>query len=102
MEVELKTVKVELDENGYLVDPDTWSREVSEYIAEKEGITLTEEHWKVIEHLRKFYKEYRCVEMPKKCCRDLGMEGNCFKRLFGPSIRIAEKIAGLPRTQATT
>lgn len=34
-----------------------WNREKSEQVAQKEGIELTEEHWKVIVFLRKHYVE---------------------------------------------
>ena len=99
--VEFKGVKFELDESGYLDDPKKWSKEVSEYIAEKEGITLTEDHWKVIEAVRKYYDKYGCDEMHLMACKDAGLEEGCIKRLFGGSIRQFEKIAGIEMTWAT-
>ena len=99
--VEFKGIKFELDENGYLADPNKWTREVTEYIAEKEDITLTEDHWKVIEAARKYYEQYNCDEMSQMACKDAGLEKGCITRLFGGSIRQFEKIAGIEMTWAT-
>ncbi|GBE04098.1 MAG TPA: TusE/DsrC/DsvC family sulfur relay protein [Nitrospirae bacterium] len=100
--VEFKDVKFELDKSGYLNDPKTWSKEVSEYIADKEGITLTEDHWKIIEAARKFYDKYNCDEMHLMACKDAGLEEGCIKRLFGGSIRQFEKVAGIEITWASS
>jgi TusE/DsrC/DsvC family sulfur relay protein len=99
--VEFKGVTFELDEAGYLENPEKCTREVSLYLAEKEGITLTDEHWKVIQAARNFYDKYHCDEMARMMCKDAGLEKNCIMRLFGGSIRTFEKIAGIEMTWAT-
>jgi tRNA 2-thiouridine synthesizing protein E len=43
---------VEIDGDGFLVDPNAWSPEIGEAIAEKEGIALTDRHWVVINFAR--------------------------------------------------
>ncbi|GBD97573.1 sulfurtransferase TusE [bacterium BMS3Abin06] len=100
--VEFKGIEFELDESGYLKDPGKWSKEVSEYIAKKEGMTLTEDHWKIIEAARKYYDKYNCDEMHLMACKDAGLEEGCIKRLFGGSIRLFEKIAGIEMTWASS
>ncbi len=45
---------VQINEEGYMTNPDEWTREIAECIAIEEGIPeLTAEHWKVIEYCRK-------------------------------------------------
>ena len=45
---------VQVDEEGFLSDPDEWSQEIAVEIAREEGIDpLTEAHWKVIDFCRK-------------------------------------------------
>ena len=46
---------LETTENGYLESHDEWDREVGEAIAATEGLTLTQDHWDVIEYLRDAY-----------------------------------------------
>ena len=46
-------VEIELDEDGFMIDPDLWNEDVARAFAASEGITeLNEDHWKVINYLR--------------------------------------------------
>ena len=51
--------KVVTDEEGYLVEPESWAPEVAERIAEEEGIELDEEHWAVIRYIRDHYNAHQ-------------------------------------------
>jgi tRNA 2-thiouridine synthesizing protein E len=44
---------MQLDEEGYLVDPAQWNEQVAEALARAERIDLSEEHWVVIRFMRK-------------------------------------------------
>jgi tRNA 2-thiouridine synthesizing protein E len=44
------------DADGYLVDPSTWTPDLAQAIAEREGITLTERSWVVINYARNEFK----------------------------------------------
>lgn len=44
------------DTDGYLEDPNAWTPELAQAIAEREGITLTDRHWVVINYARNEYK----------------------------------------------
>lgn len=55
MSYEVNGKTIEADKNGFLVNVDEWSREVAEQIAKSEGITLTEQHWDLIDYLRDAY-----------------------------------------------
>lgn len=41
--------------NGYLENDQDWSEELATFMAQREGITLTERHWDVINYLRSEY-----------------------------------------------
>lgn len=45
------------DSEGYIVHPGEWSEAFVAALAEKEGLTLTAEHWEVIRYLRDFYNQ---------------------------------------------
>ncbi|MCX7149500.1 MAG: TusE/DsrC/DsvC family sulfur relay protein [Rhodocyclales bacterium] len=49
-------VEKEVDDYGYLLEPD-YSEEAVQVIAAAEGLALTEQHWTVINFLREKYKE---------------------------------------------
>jgi tRNA 2-thiouridine synthesizing protein E len=49
--------EIETTATGYLVNPEDWSRELAQHIAELDGITLGERHWDVIDFLREEYFE---------------------------------------------
>lgn len=90
------TEKMKLDENGFLLNPEEWSKEVSVQLAAKEGIELTQHHWRVIEQMRKDYKKYGTVPMLAQICRSTGLDKDCVLDLFRQNPLTASKIAGLP------
>ncbi len=49
---------VRRDEAGYLVNPEDWSAVVAEFIAEEEGVDLSEEHWAVLDFMRDYLAEH--------------------------------------------
>ena len=49
-------VELETDKEGYLLEPD-FSEEVVRVIAQAEGLTLSDDHWKVVAFLREQYRE---------------------------------------------
>jgi len=52
MAYEVNGRTLEATESGFLVNLDDWEKDVAEAIAAAEGLTLTQDHWDVIEYLR--------------------------------------------------
>jgi TusE/DsrC/DsvC family sulfur relay protein len=48
--------ELEVDDDGFLVEAN-FSDEIVPVIAEAEGITLTDEHWQIINYMRRKYQE---------------------------------------------
>ncbi|MCL7939143.1 TusE/DsrC/DsvC family sulfur relay protein [Halomonas sp. ATCH28] len=94
-----------LDPEGYLVDMADWSPEVAEALAREEGITLTSEHWEILQLLRDFYARYEMAPamrpLVKAVQRALGPEKGRsihLMRLFpGSPAKVAARLAGLPK-----
>lgn len=55
MAYEVEGKVLETDANGYLLNVHEWNEKVAEVIAAAEGITLTQEHWDIMEYLRDEY-----------------------------------------------
>jgi len=91
---------------GNLVDPSEWSDDMAEFLADKEGVTLTADHWIVLRYLRSFYFKYGITPMVKLLVKHIEREINqdySEDKLYilfpeGPA-RQGARIAGLPEPQ---
>ena len=107
MTYEVNGKELETTESGFLVSQEDWSKEVAEAIAAAEGITLTQDHWDVIDYLRDSYFEHN-GEQPNnrailKAMQDKWSDRKVDnKTLFdlypGNPSKQAGKIAGLPES----
>lgn len=97
--VDIAGTKVEIDEDGFLVDPADWTEAMVEHFAKEEDVSnLTEDHWKVINYLRDYFKQFGIAPMVRKLCKDTGFSLKEIYDLFpsGPA-KGACKLAGLPK-----
>jgi tRNA 2-thiouridine synthesizing protein E len=51
--------QLEIDAEGYLIEPDDWDETAAVQLAASEGVELTDEHWKVLSFMRSYYDEHR-------------------------------------------
>ena len=105
MAIELNGKTYETDEEGYLADLSQWDEQVANYMAEQDGIELTEAHWEVINFLREYYEEYQIAPavrvLTKAIGKKLGKDKGNSKYLYqlfpyGPA-KQACKFGGLPK-----
>jgi tRNA 2-thiouridine synthesizing protein E len=92
-------VSLSVDEDGFMQDPDLWSKEVAAALATTEGVdALTDDHWKVVEYLRNYYLQFGVAPMIRKLCKETGYDLKKIYALFpsGPA-KGACKVAGLPK-----
>ncbi len=96
---------VEVDEEGYLVNINDWTREIAQELAKSENVEMTDSHWEVIDFLREYYNEYQIAPavrvLTKAIGKKLGPEKGNSKYLYelfpyGPA-KQACKIGGLPK-----
>ncbi|MGB5305705.1 MAG: TusE/DsrC/DsvC family sulfur relay protein [Gammaproteobacteria bacterium] len=55
MALEYEGKTIDLTDTGFLSNIDDWSEGIAEVIAGDEGVSLTQEHWDVINYLRDEY-----------------------------------------------
>ena len=97
--IELAGKSLEIDEDGFLQNPEDWDEQVAVAFATTEDVEeLTEEHWKIIRYIREYYLEFGVAPMIRKLCKDTGCKLKHIYELFpsGPA-KGACKIAGLPK-----
>ena len=105
MSYDVNGTAVEHDEEGYITDLSTWTKELADVIAKEEKIDMNDEHWLIVNFLRDYYEEYQIAPavrvLIKAVKKEWGKEkGNntYMYELFpyGPA-KQACKIAGLPK-----
>lgn len=97
--IEVTGKQIEVDEDGFIQDPEIWSEDLAFAIAQIEEVEeLTEDHWKVVNYLRNYYQQFGIAPMIRKLCKETGFDLKYIYELFpsGPA-KGACKIAGLPK-----
>ena len=59
MSLKVGEITVPTDDEGYLIDPDDWNKEVGEVLAQNEDIELNEEYWKIITYMRDYFEDHK-------------------------------------------
>jgi tRNA 2-thiouridine synthesizing protein E len=90
---------IELDNDGFMLDPELWNDEVARAIANDEGIDeMTEDHWKIVNFIRDYWKEHDLAPAVRLICKKLDVGVRQIYKLYtsGPA-RGACRVAGLPK-----
>ena len=90
---------LDLDEDGFIQQPEKWDKNVALALAETEGVKeLGERHWKLVYYLRDYYQKFGVAPMIRKVCKDNGIDMKRLYELFptGPA-KGACKLAGLSK-----
>jgi tRNA 2-thiouridine synthesizing protein E len=87
---------VKFDADGYLEDPKVWTKEIAEAIAAREGVTLTERSWIVINYSRKEFEAKGEAPTLRSITKNTEVDTKELYSLFpgGPG-KLAAKVAGL-------
>ncbi|MDG1732860.1 MAG: TusE/DsrC/DsvC family sulfur relay protein [Thalassotalea sp.] len=105
MAISFNGQEIATDKQGYLLNVSDWNEELAAILASDENLTLSEEHWQVVNFVRNFYLEYKTSPAIRALTKALKAEYGEAKassrylyRLFpkGPA-KQATKIAGLPK-----
>ena len=92
---------IERNEEGFLVNPADWTKEIAVEIAEDEGIAeLTEAHWKIIEFSRANAENNGAAPTLRRITQGAGVPTKELFKLFpkGPAKKVA-KISGLGKPE---
>jgi TusE/DsrC/DsvC family sulfur relay protein len=98
--VEFQGKKLELNEEGFLVNPEEWTEDIALILAkDQENLdVLSPEHWAVIRFIRAYYLEKKLAPMVRAICKTTNLQLRQIYELFpsGPA-KGACKLAGLPK-----
>jgi TusE/DsrC/DsvC family sulfur relay protein len=95
----LTGASVDLDAEGFFLEPEQWTPEMAPEIARAAGIdTLTDRHWLVIDYMRETYLRTGSAPTIRTLGKASGVPVKELYQLFpkGPA-KLAAKIAGIPK-----
>ncbi|MFT4924879.1 MAG: tRNA 2-thiouridine synthesizing protein E [Phenylobacterium sp.] len=104
-EIEFAGQTLATDKHGYLMKLEDWNEAVALHIAGLENITMSDNHWEVVNFVRGFYQQYKTSPairmLVKAMAKQLGEDKGNSKYLYklfpkGPA-KQATRIAGLPK-----
>jgi tRNA 2-thiouridine synthesizing protein E len=92
---------VQVNDEGFMTDPNEWTQDVAVAIASEEGISeLSPEHWKVIDYCREVGLESGSAPTLRNITKGAGVPTKELFGLFpkGPAKKVA-KISGLGKPE---
>jgi len=97
-----------LDNEGYIVDPDNWNRELARQLAAEENLELSEDYWQITGFMREYWREHRVAPDVRHVIEYLvsekGYKKEVKKHLFDlfpyGYVKQACKVAGMQRPRA--
>ena len=97
--VVLGGTEIEIDEDGFVQEPEKWNQGVAEDLAKTENASpMNENHWKIVNYLRDYYVKFGIAPPIRMLCKQTGVDLKGIYQLFpsGPA-KGACKVAGLPK-----
>ncbi len=91
--------EIEIDEDGFIQEPEKWNKEVAEDLAKAENAyPMGEEHWRLVNYLRDYYIKYEIAPPVRMLTKQTKLDLKRIYELFpGGPAKGACKIAGLPK-----
>lgn len=105
MDVITQDLRLNLTEQGFLVNMADWNKGVAEQLSLLNNIRLSDDHWEIILFIRRYYQQFKHLPnarvFTKAIAKEFGeAKGNSryLHKLFpaGP-LKYACKLAGLPK-----
>jgi len=90
-------VSVDVNEEGYFTAPAQWTREIAVEMAKEEELELTDQHFAVLEYLRKRHNGGEALSI-RSINRSGVVDVKTFYQLFpGAPLKKSTKLAGIPK-----
>ena len=92
-------VDIEIDEDGFIQEPEKWNKEMAEDLAKtEEAYPLNENSWKIVNYLRDYYLKFEIAPPIRILVKSTGFSLKEIYEMFpsGPA-KGGCKVAGLPK-----
>ncbi|MEI6186856.1 MAG: TusE/DsrC/DsvC family sulfur relay protein, partial [Dehalococcoidia bacterium] len=65
--------ELEIDEDGFIQEPEKWDKAVAEDIAKtEEAYPMSDDHWKVVNYLRNYFLEFEIAPPVRMVIKQTG------------------------------
>lgn len=102
---EYEGIKIDVDDEGFLVNFDDWNEKVACALADREGVSktcpLTKDKMDILKFIRDYYKKYESIPIVRAVCKNVHQPKECEYVQF-PNPIITCKLAGLPKSATVT
>lgn len=88
---------VEINDEGYLVNPDEWTKEIAAELAKEDGIELTDKHYEVLEYLREKSAAGEALSIRKVGKSGITDIKGLYKLFPGGPLKLSSKYAGIAK-----
>lgn len=104
--LESQDLALELDEEGHLLDHNLWTPEVAQQLADTLAVTLTDAHYRILQQVRAFHKEFNhppstrpLIKYLMKTLPEMQISNQLLQQMFNTGLvaRHVNRIAGLPK-----
>lgn len=99
---EYEGLKIEVDEEGYLLHFNDWNEKVACGLVEREGLSrecpLKMEQMEILKFIRDYYEKFHSVPVVRAVCTNVHQPQKCEYLQF-PDPIITCKIAGIPKLE---
>jgi len=92
-------IEIEVDEDGFIQEPERWNQALAEDLAKTENASpMSQDHWKLVNYLRDYYVKFGIAPPIRMVVKQTGFDLKRIYQLFpsGPA-KGACKVAGLPK-----
>lgn len=91
--------EIEIDEDGFIQEPQKWNKEVAEDLAKTENAyPMNEDAWRLVNYLRDYYVKYEIAPPIRMLTKQTKLDLKRIYELFpGGPAKGACKVAGLPK-----
>ena len=90
--------QLEVNEEGFLSNPDDWTEELGAEFARLIGVGMTEDHWRLVKFLREDYKAMGETPTLRRVSTQLGIPVKQLFTMFpGKPAKKMSYVAGVPK-----
>lgn len=98
-QLELNGKSCEVDQDGFLLDPECWNEDVAKAILKHHGgPELNEQTLAMLQFLRDYFQKFHAFPILQAVCKNLHQPRECVREQFLDPL-LAWKAAGLPKPE---
>ncbi|MCD6091592.1 MAG: TusE/DsrC/DsvC family sulfur relay protein [Bacteroidales bacterium] len=88
---------INVNEEGYLIDPSQWTKEIAIEMAKEEGLELSDKHFEILEYLREKTAAGEALSIRKVGKSGIADIKQLYQLFPGGPLKLSSKYAGISK-----